>query len=79
MSMQSSDVYGRTEPSSSVFWNGFNGVSSVSQAPPWIPGVGPWLSTEFVPGYPSITSSLSVNPCRFCQSQNIRSTCAWWK
>ena len=44
-----------------------------------MPGVGPWLSTELVPGYCSMISRLSVQPCFFCHSQNTRSTKQWWK
>ena len=52
-----------------------------SQVPPAIPGVGPWLSTEFVPGNSCKLSSISNFshwPCCCCHNQKYRSMLAWW-
>ena len=68
MLTQSCDVYGRSLPSS-VNINGLSGVCTVSQLLGVTPGVGPWLSTEFVPGYSEINSSLEVLLCFFCHTQ----------
>src|SRR5579862_2623799 len=57
----------------SPFLNGASGVSIVSQTLPGTPGVGPWESTELVPGYSSIISNLSLLLLICCHSQNFLS------
>src|SRR5687767_6298709 len=78
MLMQSSEVYARVLLPS-TFLNGSSGDSSVSHEFGTVPGVGPWLSTELVPGYSGRMSRWSVKPFCFCQSQKTRSTKQWWK